>query len=189
MFGKQIKSEATWNRLKREERTHLAREKLRLCQHSTMLHRANTLIFLSSTVHLDVTTWGNFLNYLHMTGVCLSELGGNAAWHHHSSSLPHTELVLCLSCHIFVLDVSVAQCWFWWEVTSLGLLWTQALLCSRCNCPWLPAPSEGSPQQESLMRSGAASFCTKEHSILSFPLFTSMKGDCPILGVKTCFGG
>lgn len=104
MFRKQIKSEATWNRLKREERTHLAREKLRLCQHSTMLHRANTLIFLSSTVHLDVTTWGNFLNYLHKTGVFLSEPDGNAAWHHHSSSLPHMELVLCLSCHIFLLD-------------------------------------------------------------------------------------
>lgn len=140
MFGKQIKSEATRNRLKREERTHLAREKLRLCQHSTMLHRANTLIFLSSTVHLDVTTWGNFLNYLHMTGVCLSEFGGNAAWHHHSSSLPHIELVLCLSCHIFLLDVAIVQCWFWWDVTSLGCLWTQALLSRRCKCPWLLLP-------------------------------------------------
>lgn len=79
-----------------------------------------------------------------MTGVRLSELDGHAAWHHHSSSLPHMELVLYLFCHIFLLDVSVIQCCFWWEVTPSGCLWTQALLSRRCNFPWLPAPSEGS---------------------------------------------
>lgn len=61
--------------------------KLRLCQHSTMLHRANTLVFLSSTVQLDVATLGKFSNFLRTTGACLSELGGNAGWHRQSSPL------------------------------------------------------------------------------------------------------
>lgn len=145
MFGKQIKSEATRNRLKRAERTFSSGKKLRLCQHSTMLHRANILLFLSSTVHLDVTTWGNFLNYLHMTGVCLSELGGSAAWHHHNSSLPHMGLVLCLSCHIFLLDVSIAQCYFWWEVTSLGCLWNPSYVFQEMQVSLAPCCLWGQP--------------------------------------------
>lgn len=85
MLRNQTKCEAMQGWAKEGRKNPSSKGKLKLCQHSSMLHRANTLVFLSSTVQLDESTLGNFLNCLCATSACLSELGGSAAQHHQSS--------------------------------------------------------------------------------------------------------